>query len=157
MLSLSKHAGRRTGVIGAAFLLTLAVPAHAEAIRNPVAVFSGLDKITGSMTTFEVAIDETRRFGALSVRPRVCYSRPVTEQPKTTSFVEVEEALADGQEKRIFTGWMLAESPGLNAIEHPIFDVWLIGCRDPNAPEAAQEQPPEAVDVGAQELPKDND
>ena len=63
--------------------------------------------------------------------PRVCYSRPPEEQPKTTSFVEVDEIQLDGQEKRIFTGWMFAESPGLNAVEHPVFDVWLTDCQKP--------------------------
>ena len=67
----------------------------------------------------------------VSFTPRVCYSRPPTEQPKTTSFVEVDEIQLDGQQRRIFTGWMLAESPGLNAVEHPVFDVWLTDCQKP--------------------------
>jgi hypothetical protein len=114
-------------------------PGRAQAVKNPIAVFAGLDKITGNTTAFEVKIDETKRFGALDVRPRVCNTRPVTEQPKTTAFVEVDEAKQDGSRKRIFTGWMFAESPGLNAVEHPIYDVWLTGCRDPNAPAVPQD------------------
>jgi hypothetical protein len=65
------------------------------------------------------------------VYPRICNTRPPTEEPKTTSFVQVDEALQNGGTRRIFSGWMLAESPGLNAVEHPVYDVWLIGCRDP--------------------------
>jgi hypothetical protein len=143
---------------GAAALVLAATCGAAVAgpIRNPIAVFAGLDKITGTITTFEVPIDEARRFGTLNVRPRVCNTRPVTEQPKTTSFVEVEEARADGKAKRIFTGWMLAESPGLNALEHPVYDVWLAGCRDPNAPPPPQEAS-EEVDVDKVDVPKDND
>ncbi len=113
-------------------LLMVAAPAWAEAIKNPIAIFAGLDKITGQIITFEIAIDETKRFGALNVRPRVCNTRPVTEEPKTTAFIEVDENLLNGKLRRIFTGWMLAESPGLNAVEHPVYDVWLTGCRDPN-------------------------
>jgi hypothetical protein len=71
------------------------------------------------------------------VRARVCNTRPVTEQPKTTAFVEVEEVLLEGGTKRVFTGWMLAESPGLNAVEHPVYDVWLTGCRNPDEPDLA--------------------
>lgn len=122
------------------FLAALAVfasPAAAEAIRNPVALFAGLDKITGTITRFEAEIDEVKRFGSLDVRARVCNTRPVTEQPKTTAFVEVEEVLLEGGSKRVFTGWMLAESPGLNAVEHPVYDVWLTGCRNPEAPDLA--------------------
>jgi hypothetical protein len=108
-----------------------AMPAHADRIENGVAVFAALDKVTARTSRFEVRLNETVKFGALKVTPRVCYSRPPDEQPKTTSFVEVQEIMLDGQEKRIFTGWMFAESPGINAVEHPVFDVWLTDCQKP--------------------------
>ena len=104
-------------------------PASAERISNPVAEFTGVDKITGRIITFDVYIDETVQFGALQVTPRVCYSRPVTEEPKTDSFVEVDEITLDRKIRRIFTGWMFAESPGLNAVEHAVYDVWLKSCK----------------------------
>jgi hypothetical protein len=100
-----------------------------EKIKNRVAEFSGLDKITGRTITFDVYIDETVQFGTLQVTPRICYSRPVTETPKTDVFVEVDEITLDRDIRRIFTGWMFADSPGLNAIEHPIYDVWLKDCK----------------------------
>jgi hypothetical protein len=100
-----------------------------EKIKNRVAEFSGLDKITGRTITFDVYIDETVQFGTLQVTPRVCYSRPSTETPKTDAFIEVDEITLDRQIRRIFTGWMFADSPGLNAIEHPIYDVWLKNCK----------------------------
>ena len=100
-----------------------------EKIANRVAVFSGIDKITGRIHTFDVYIDETVQFGALQVTPRVCYSRPNTEAPKTTTFVEVDEITLDSNIRRIFTGWMFADSPGLNAIEHPVYDIWLKACK----------------------------
>jgi len=98
-------------------------------IENRVAEFSGIDKITGRIIRFDVYIDETVQFGALQVTPRVCYSRPITETPKTTSFIEVDEITLDRKIRRIFTGWMFADSPGLNAIEHPVYDVWLNNCK----------------------------
>ncbi len=108
-----------------------ALPALAERMENEVAVFAALDKVTARISRLEVPLNETVRFGSLKVTPRVCYSRPPTEPPKTTTFVEVEEVQLDGDEERIFTGWMFAESPGLNAVEHPVFDVWLTGCAKP--------------------------
>ncbi len=93
-------------------------PASAERISNPIAEFTGVDKITGRIITFDVYIDETVQFGALQVTPRVCYSRPIEEAPRTDSFVEVDEITLDRKIRRIFTGWMFAESPGLNAVEH---------------------------------------
>ena len=107
----------------------LPATAFAERIENRVAVFSAIDKITGNIYSFDVYINETVQFGQLEITPRVCYSRPVTEEPKTTSFVEVDEITLDRRIRRIFTGWMFAESPGLNAIEHAVNDVWLKTCK----------------------------
>ena len=112
-----------------------------EKISNPIAVFSGLDKITGRITTFDVYINETVQFGALQLTPHVCYTRPDTETPKTDTFVEVDEITLDRKIRKIFSGWMFADSPGLNAVEHPVYDVWLKACKqksDVPAPDAAQ-------------------
>ena len=113
----------------ATVLVLGALPASADKIKNPTAVFSGLDKITGRIVSFEVAVDETVQFGALQLTPRVCYTRPPTESAKTTAFLEVDEVTLDNKYRRIFTGWMFASSPGLHAIEHPIYDVWLVDCK----------------------------
>ena len=109
--------------------LTAAGEAGAARIENPVAVFSGLDKITGRITSFDVYVGETVQFGALQVTPRVCYNRDDAEAQKVDSFVEVDEITLDRKIRRIFTGWMFAESPGLNAVEHPVYDVWLVECK----------------------------
>jgi hypothetical protein len=118
------------------FAALAADPARAQKISNPIAVFAGLDKITARITAFQVPIDETARFGALQVTPRVCYTRPPTEPPFTSAFVEVDEVQIDTSIKRIFTGWMFADSPGLHGVEHPVFDVWLTDCKT-EEPEAA--------------------
>ncbi|MBZ9671839.1 DUF2155 domain-containing protein [Mesorhizobium sp. ESP7-2] len=118
-----------------------AAPAGSDRITNPVAEFAGIDKITGRIITFDVYIDETVQFGALQVTPRVCYSRPQNEEPKTDSFVEVDEITLDRKIRRIFTGWMFAESPGLNAVEHAVYDIWLKACKqksDVPAPDAGK-------------------
>ncbi len=109
-----------------------------QRITNPTAVFAGLDKITGRIISFDVAINETVQFGALQVTPRVCYSRPPTETPNTDAFVEVDEVTLQGEIKRIFTGWMFAASPGLHAVEHPIYDVWLTDCKGGKNPNVAE-------------------
>jgi len=115
-------------------------------IANPTAVFSGLDKITGRIITFDVAVNETVQFGALQVTPRVCYTRPPTETPTTDGFLEVDEVTLQGEVRRIFTGWMFAASPGLHAVEHPIYDVWLVDCKGgttviAETPPEVQQQP----------------
>ncbi len=109
----------------------------AQRITNPTTVFAGLDKITGRIISFDVAVNETVQFGALQVTPRACYSRPPTETPNTDAFVEVDEVTLQGEIKRIFTGWMFAASPGLHAVEHPIYDVWITDCKGGQAPTVA--------------------
>ncbi len=101
----------------------------AEPISNPIAVFSGLDKITAVIRTFEVPVDTTVLFGTLEVTPRICNTRPPIETPKTTAFVDVKERRHGNKPKRIFSGWMFADSPGLSGVEHPVYDVWLIDCK----------------------------
>jgi hypothetical protein len=120
--------------------------AAAAPLNNPVAEFSGLDKITGRIIKFDVLIDETVQFGALQVTPRVCHTRPPTEPAQTTAFVEVDEITLSNEIQRIFTGWMFAASPGLHAVEHPVYDVWLVDCKtqmgeEPKPPPAATPEP----------------
>jgi hypothetical protein len=109
-----------------------------QKIANKQAVFSGLDKITGRIISFDADIGETVQFGALRVTPRACYTRPATEAANTDSFVEVDEITLKGEVKRIFGGWIFAASPGLHAIEHPIYDVWLTDCKAPEQVAATQ-------------------
>jgi hypothetical protein len=129
-------------------------PAAADKIKRPTAVFAGLDKITGRIISFEVAIDETVQFGSLQITPRVCYARPPTEAPRTDAFAEVDEVETDKTLRRIFTGWMFADSPGLHGIEHPVYDIWLTECKGDGplikeAPEmaSAPDDDPDAADA----------
>ena len=133
--------------------------AFAAPINNPVAEFTGLDKITGRTITFDVAVDETVQFGALQVTPRVCHTRPPTEPAQTTAFVEVDEITLANKIQRLFTGWMFAASPGLHAIEHPVYDVWLIDCKLQMGPEPEAQVPapaaPDAALPSADVAPED--
>jgi len=104
-------------------------PLRAEKIANEIAVFAALDKVTARISHLEVKLDETAKFGALKVTPRVCYTRPPTEPPLTSAFVEVDEIKLNGDVQKLFSGWMFAQSPGLNAVQHPVFDVWLTNCK----------------------------
>jgi hypothetical protein len=135
---------RITLMFCAALLWPMSGAAWAERISNPIAIFNGLDKITGITTRFEVKVKEEGQFGSLKIKPSICYTRPVTEAPKTTSFVQIEDS-----GKQLFSGWMFAESPALNALEDPVYDIWLIGCFDPAAP------PPPVEGVIAATKPED--
>jgi len=124
---------------------TVVTETPTQKIPNARAVFSGLDKITGRIISFDAAIGETVQFGALQVTARACYTRPPTEATNTDAFIDVDEVTLKGEIKRIFTGWMFASSPGLHAVEHPIYDVWLTDCSQPiqaPAPVAQSTTPP---------------
>src|SRR5665647_2937276 len=126
----------------------------AQKIINKKASFSGLDKITGRIINFDEDIGETVQFGALRVKTDACYTRPATEAANTDAFVEVDEITLQGEVKRIFSGWMFAASPGLHGVEHPIYDIWLTDCKNPDttvvtaapteAPRPAPAAPPPA-------------
>ncbi len=149
---------QRLAVVLAAVVAALAAqPASAQRIDNAVAVFAALDKVTAKISRLEVPLNQTATFGALKITPRVCYSRAPTEPPKTTSFVEVEETQLDGKQKRIFSGWMFADSPGLNAVEHPVFDVWLTDCNQPQRSVGGPRPPPQAGAPAASEPPSPSD
>src|SRR5208282_5953602 len=120
---------RLIGALALAALLGAAGPALADKIKRPTAVFAGLDKITGRIISFEVAINETVQFGSLQITPRVCFGRPATEAPRTDAFAEVDEVETDKTLHRIFSCWMFADSPGLHGIEHPVYDIWLTECK----------------------------
>ena len=115
----------------AALVALVVAPAFGQAARvaNPVAEFVGLDKITGQITSFDVYTDETVQFGALQITPRVCNSSAESEAERETTFVEVREITLDRNIRPIFSGWMFADEPGLSAVDHAVYDVWLKGCK----------------------------
>ena len=94
-----------------------------------VTVVRALDKITARTTQLELPQDAVVRFGTLSITARTCRSRPPEEPPETFAFLEIDDVKHDGSADRVFTGWMVASSPGLNALEHPVYDVWVLNCR----------------------------
>ena len=125
----------------AVLLCLLDVPAHAQRIDNAMAVFAALDKVTAAVNKVAVQLNQTGDFRTLRITPRACYTRAPTEPPRTSTFVEIDEIMFDGKEKRIFTGWMFAESPGLNPLLHPVFDVWLTSCQQPRTAPSAKGPP----------------
>jgi hypothetical protein len=144
-----RRLGKARLALLAALVCLLDVPAHAQRVDNVIAVFAALDKVTAAVKQVTVQLNQTGEFRTLKITPRACYTRAPTEPPRTSTFVEIDEILFDGKEKRIFTGWMFAESPGLNPLLHPVFDVWLTSCSQPQrTPGAKGPQAAPAPDAG---------
>jgi hypothetical protein len=117
------------------FVLALLCGAMPQAIAQqpssesrPGAVLQGLDKITARISTFEAPIGEPVRFGTFDITVRACYRTPPTEPPESMAFLEVFDNRHDGTQLEAFSGWMFASSPALSAMEHPVYDVWVVDC-----------------------------
>lgn len=95
----------------------------------PIAVLGGLDKVTARTSSFTVPVGTTGRFGQLLVTVRACRRSPPIDPPESAAFLEIVEARTDEERVARFTGWMFASSPGLSALEDPVYDVWVIDCR----------------------------
>ena len=93
------------------------------------AVVRGLDKITARITTFNLPLGKAVKFGTLQIVARTCHKQPPEETPEVSVFLEIDEKISDkGDLRTIFTGWMFASSPALSALEHSVYDVWVIDC-----------------------------
>ena len=104
-----------------------------------IAVLRGVDKITARVTDIEVETGQVTTFGTLEIVVRTCYKRPPEETPEVTAFLEITDLPPREEPHRIFTGWMFASSPALSALEHAVYDVWVIDCKAfaPSIPEPA--------------------
>lgn len=98
----------------------------------PVAVgviLGGLDKVAARTQKFEVNLKQKVFYNTLIVTVLACKTRPPEEPPESAAFLEVQERKPDGTVQKIFSGWMFASSPALNALEHPVYDVWVVSCK----------------------------
>jgi hypothetical protein len=100
----------------------------AQGVRR-MAVFRGLDKITGRARDVEAPVGVPVKFGTLTLTVQTCHTVPPEEPPETTAFVQIDENLPGAKPKRMFSGWMFASTPALNALEHPTYDVWVTNCK----------------------------
>jgi hypothetical protein len=125
---------RRLGSVGFLMLTVLAVAwaMGSAASANPMkfVVLRGLDKITAHVSTFDAPIGQMVKFGALQITARSCDKRPPEEVPESAAFLEIVEAREGEAPQRLFSGWMFASSPALSALENPIYDLWVLDCRN---------------------------
>ena len=115
-----------------AVLLALAAslpPAQAQQTfrERAFAVLGGMDKVTGRISTFTLPLDVIGSFGSLEVTPRACRKTPPDEAPESAAFLHIRD-WRDGSGAIAFSGWMFASTPGLSALEHPVYDIWVIDC-----------------------------
>lgn len=92
-------------------------------------VLGGLDKVAARTAKFEANLKQQVFYNTLIITVQQCKTRPPEEPPESAAFLEIQESKPDGTKQKIFSGWMFASSPALNALEHPVYDVWVISCK----------------------------
>jgi hypothetical protein len=137
----AKAAALAAGLIGCSLS---ALPARADGpvLPHARAVLRGLDKITARISMIEVPVDQEVAFGTLRIVLRACLETPPTEPPESAAFLQIRVVDPDSASEDAFSGWMFASSPSLSALEHPVYDVWVIDCAEPLTPEPASPPPP---------------
>ena len=100
------------------------------AFPHRTAVLQGLDKVTARVSTLSVAIGDTVRFGTLEIVVRHCDKRPPEEAPESSAFLDIWQARPGEVSVSLFRGWMFASSPALSALEHSVYDIWVLDCED---------------------------
>ena len=106
-----------------------AFPAGAAPMNK--VILQGLDKVTARVSTLEARVGEVVRFGTLEIIARSCDKRPPEEPPESAAFVDIWEIRPGEPAISLFRGWMFASSPALNALEHPVYDIWVLDCVEP--------------------------
>jgi hypothetical protein len=132
--------------------------------KDAVLEVKALDKITGKAIILAAPLNKPVKFATLTITARTCYSTPASETPETSAFLQIDDDRPDQSHTRAFSGWMYASSPGLNSLQHPLYDVWVISCitnAPGHVPEAVAQVPVKVVspNAGANEamptLPED--
>lgn len=114
-------------------------PAAGQEAERLGAILQGLDKTTARVSTIEAPLDLPARFGTLQIVARACHKKPPTEPPESTAFLEIVDIRPDSPSIPVFTGWMFASSPAVSAMQHPVYDVWVVDCRAIVLPEEPEE------------------
>lgn len=120
-------------VITGTVLGVMAGASGALADAYDVAVLQALDKVTAQVSTIDAPIGEVVKFGTIEMVARTCDKRPPEETPESAAFMDIWEVRPGEAALSVFRGWMFASSPALSAMEHPVYDVWVLDCRNTSA------------------------
>jgi hypothetical protein len=135
--------------IGCGMAAAMAAHAQGPVLDYRIAVLQGLDKVTARVSTIRAPLDQPTQFGTLEVVARACRETPPTEPPESAAFLEIRElppaSDTAGTPTNLFSGWMFASSPAVSALEHPVYDVWVIDCAEPVAFNAGIQGVPETT------------
>jgi hypothetical protein len=117
-------------LLASALAVASALVSPALALEGDGAILQGLDKVTARITTIEAPLNQPVRFGTLEITVLRCTKTPPEEPPESAAFLVIRETRAGEPPSELFRGWMMASSPALSALGHPVYDVWVKDCRN---------------------------
>ena len=103
-----------------------------------------MDKITGRVQKINVDIGERKKVGTLTVFVEKCLKKPPEETPENAAFLTIMDD--DKPEEPVFHGWMFSSNPALSAMEHPVYDIWVVECGKTTKQEQTAEIPKETAE-----------
>jgi hypothetical protein len=121
---------------------SMALPAAAADLVFEKALLQGLDKVSGRIVSIEAPVGQSVHFGTLELIVRTCRKRPPEDPPESAAFIDIWEIRSGEAAASLFRGWMFASSPALSALEHPVYDVWLVDCAESSPSNSAVPSPP---------------
>jgi len=115
---------------GVALALLLPVAAAAQGwVSRPMARLQALDKVTARVTLLEARVGQPAMFGTLTINLRACNARPADEVPDAAAWLEISDSRTPEGAGPAFRGWMFANAPAVNTLEHPVYDIRVLECR----------------------------
>ena len=127
------QAGRMMAAGAGVLLLLGAGVAEASDLVMDTAILRGVDKVTGRVMEIETPVGAQVHFGSLDLVVRACHKHPPEEAPEAAAFLDISEKRNNEPTVNYFRGWMFASSPAVSAMEHPVYDIWVVDCADSSA------------------------
>ena len=102
-----------------------------EPLLMQYANFKLLDKISNKLIEKTIAVNDSDSIGTLNIEVYSCFTEPPDEIPEDYVLIDIKDYFED-KNQSIYTGWMISSSPDVTPLEHPIYDLWLLGCSNDN-------------------------
>ena len=127
---MSKFSFLIAGFLGFAGALSVQADLDEDGITMDTVVLGALDKVTARVNTLKGSVGLPVKFGTLEIVAQTCVTTPPEDPPESAAFLQIFQVQEDREEQQVFGGWMFASSPALSAMDHPVYDIWVLGCED---------------------------
>tara|TARA_B100000902_G_scaffold343692_1_gene348532 strand:+ start:254 stop:661 length:408 start_codon:yes stop_codon:yes gene_type:complete len=88
-----------------------------------------LNKISSKNTLIQLKNGEELEHGDLLIKSLKCKNSEFDDNPEITAYIQAKDLTSkDNDDVFIFNGWMFSSSPSIAPFDHPVYDVWLVGC-----------------------------